>query len=366
MANQESRHSASIGIVAGYLLRLIRESTPLTQTGLAEALEVDLGTVQGWESGRRPLANMKAGALLTLRRRILALGASQQLVQLLDAAMDADRIITAFLHPPASLDLHPLALWVQTRETAHMVAWAARDIPPPAIVGRPERPRRGPVPTGPRLTATDRAEFFTHLRLIAETAQCAGDSAHLLRRQALYLASYDPSRDAQEWASHVLGNLRGALAVRGWSDRWVEARTTATVLARQGDPQALWDFIDRSLVDDDTGEAANLNYWAYWLGALPSTQSNDRFMRDRELSQWNPLTLLRLLVEGLHETPGSVDLYVHSMWAILTAHPWIPLADRCLAERIEDRSTQLLDGKVISARSRRDLGAVQYLLKRPN
>ncbi len=43
---------------------------------------------------------------------------------------------------------------------------------------------------------------------------------------------------------------------------WVH---TATALARLGDPQPLLGFIDRALADDDTAEAANLNYWALWL-----------------------------------------------------------------------------------------------------
>lgn len=45
--------------MTGFVLRLARESVPLTQTGLAQALGVDVDTLQGWESGRRPLANMR-------------------------------------------------------------------------------------------------------------------------------------------------------------------------------------------------------------------------------------------------------------------------------------------------------------------
>jgi len=68
----------------------------------------------------------------------------------------------------------------------------------------------------------------------------------------------------------------------------------------------------------------------------------------------------------MHETPGSVDLYVHSMWAILTAHPWIPLADPTLATQIADRFTRPLDGNVISTRPRQDLNSVQCRLKQHN
>lgn len=75
------------------------------------------------------------------------------------------------------------------------------------------------------------------------------------------------------------------------------------------------------MVDDDAGEAANLNYWAYWLGGTPLPQSDDMFLRDLQLTGWDPVTLLRGLTYGLHHAPGYVYLYAHTMWALLTAHP---------------------------------------------
>ncbi|MFD8997977.1 hypothetical protein [Streptomyces abikoensis] len=120
------------------------------------------------------------------------------------------------------------------------------------------------------------------------------------------------------------------LAVQGWSQHWAEARSIAA-LARQGDQQPLLDFIDRSLVDDDAVEAANLNYWAYWLGAAHGPQTDDGFMLDRGLTGWDPLTLLRLLVQGLDEAPTYVELYAHSLWALFTVCPWLPQATPTLA-----------------------------------
>ncbi|WP_435060177.1 helix-turn-helix domain-containing protein [Streptomyces sp. bgisy060] len=348
--------------MTGFVLRLVRESIPCTQAGLAEVLGVDVDTLQGWESGRRPLANMRAGALLELRRRLPALGADAGLVVWLDAAMDADRIIASALDGGGeAAGPHPLAGWVHTRDTAHMLAWALNGTVPPALAGRLPRPRRGPVAAAPQLAAADRAVFFDHLRETTEAAARQGEGGMLLHRQALYLASYDRGPDAAAWTAHTLHRRRDVLARRGWSPHWAGARSTATALARQGDAQPLLDFIDRALADDDTAEAANLNYWALWLGALPLPQPDDTFMRDRDLSGWDPVTLLRGLARGLHLAPGYVDLYAHSLWALLTAFPWLPQAAGPLSVPLRERTAQLLDGAAISARSRRELAHVHYV-----
>ncbi|WP_215910174.1 helix-turn-helix domain-containing protein [Streptacidiphilus fuscans] len=348
------------GIVAGFVLRLCRESAGHTQARIAEVLGVDLATVQGWESGRRPLANMKAGALLELRRRLPALGADAALVGMLDAAMDADRIIGAALGPPQDAARHPLAGWVHDRAVAHMIGWAAQGTPPPQIAARPRPPRRGAAPKTPLLPAADRQQFFEHLRQAAEEAHRAGQAAPLLRRQALYLTSYDRRPEARAWTTHALHQGRRVLGLRGWSDRWAEARSTATALARQGDPQPLVDFIDRALCDDDQGEAANLNYWAHWLGAGRGQHADDRFMADRDLTGWEPVALFRLLVQGVDEAPTYVELYAHTLWALLRLHPWLPLAVPGTAGLLTSQAEKLLDGAgpVLSSRARREITAV--------
>ncbi|MGW5820418.1 helix-turn-helix domain-containing protein [Streptomyces noursei] len=360
-ARPTSSNRAASGTVVGFVLRLTRESIPLTQTAMAEALGVGLGTVQGRESGRRPLANMKAGAFLDLKRRLLALGADHAALGLLDAAMDADRIIDAALAPLEELDLHPLAEWVHTRDTAHMIAWTVNGTPPPALRGRSPS-RRGPVATAPLMGAQDRVAFFANLREAVDAAD-GGDNRALLRRQALYLTSYDRSPEANSWTAHALHARRGIASALGGSPRWAEARSTATALARRGDPVPLLDFIDRAMADDDAAEAANLNYWAYWMGALREPQASDHFMADRTLTGWDPVTLLRGLARGFVESPGYVDLYAHSLWALLTAHPWLPQASLTLAHSLAGRVARILDDGVISPRSRRELGAVHYVLR---
>lgn len=361
-AGPSARSRATTGTIAGFVLRLTRESIPLTQAGLAEALSVDLATVQGRESGRRPLANMKAGALLDLRRRLLSLGADQTPLGLLEAAMDADRIIGAALDPSERPELHPLAGWVHTRDTAHMIAWALNGTPPPAL-RRPLPSRRGPVAAAPVLGSQERHAFFANLRTAVEVAAGAGDGCSLLHRQALYLTSYDRSSEANSWIAHALHSRRGLVGTQGGLPRWAEARSTAAALARRGDPVPLLDFIDRSIADDDAGEAANLNYWAYWMGALREPQADDAFMANRGLPGWDPATLFRGLVQGFHESPGYVDLYVHSLWTLLTAHTWLPQASPLVARDLSERVARILDEGLISPRSRRELGTVHYVLR---
>ncbi|MCX4546793.1 XRE family transcriptional regulator [Streptomyces sp. NBC_01565] len=280
---------------------------------------------------------------------------------MLDAAMDADRIIAATLQPVEGP--HPLAEWVHTRDTAHMLAWALTGIRPSSLAGIPHPRRRGPAAASPLLPALDRSAFFERLRTTAEAAPRTDAQGVLLHRQALYLTSYDKSPEAVAWTAQALHSRRGLLARRGWTPQWAEVRSTATALARLGDPVPLLDFIERAMADDDAGEAANLNYWAYWLGGIALPQSDDLFMRDRLLTGWDPVTLLRGLTCGLHHAPGYVDLYVHTMWALLAAHPWLPQASGRLMQDLAERTERLLDGGGVSERSRRELTTVNYVLR---
>jgi hypothetical protein len=232
-AKGAARGRAVTGTIAGFVLRMARESLSEngTQMGMAETVGVDLATWQGWESGRRPLANMKAGSLLELRRRLLGLGGDPALLGLLDPAMDADRILSYTIEHDDGRR-HPLADWVHTRDTAHMLAWALNGTAPPALAGRPVKARRGPVPKSPLLPAPERDRFFSHLRNTAEAAARAGEDGILLHRQALYLCSYDQSREATSWTGHALNARRDLLVSRGWTPHWAAARSTAAAVVR--------------------------------------------------------------------------------------------------------------------------------------
>jgi hypothetical protein len=104
-----------LGAVSGFLLKLIRESAALTQAQLAEQLGVDVASVQSWESGRRPLAALRATDLVGLRYRLVRCGAQPTLLATLDDAIQADLIIAETVQAGGQLiaaDGHPLCATV--------------------------------------------------------------------------------------------------------------------------------------------------------------------------------------------------------------------------------------------------------------
>jgi transcriptional regulator with XRE-family HTH domain len=100
------------GRVSGYVFKLIRESLGATQQQLAEDLAVGVATIQGWESGRRPLMAISAGNFLALRNRLCHLGANSPLLGALTLALETDHLLALALatpHRQADPTGHPLA-----------------------------------------------------------------------------------------------------------------------------------------------------------------------------------------------------------------------------------------------------------------
>src|SRR6266480_1090440 len=90
----------SEGRISGYVLKVIRESLGQTQERLAERLGVSAATVQGWESGRRPLMAMPAGNLMALRAELRGLGAAPALLDALTQGLEADLFVGEVLATP--------------------------------------------------------------------------------------------------------------------------------------------------------------------------------------------------------------------------------------------------------------------------
>ncbi|MEU0548695.1 helix-turn-helix transcriptional regulator [Micromonospora sp. NPDC005979] len=353
------------GEITGYLLKLIRESIPLTQEQLAVELEVDRVTVQSWESGRRPLTAVPLGQAITVRGRLGRLGANTLLLAALDDAAEADLILAAVLNEHVDrcdIAETPLGWSVLTHRLTDLILWAVLRQPPTITRGLPlAHPRRGPVASGPTLPVDQQRAFFAHLHLLAERAAAGRHPNVLLHRQACFLAGMDPTKAAAGWLTQTTTRAHRKTTFRTWSPLWPEARSVVTSLANQGDPEPLRDFIARAH-PDDACERAALNYSAYWVGEVPYRHRDDSFM-PQPLADWHGSTLLRHLVHRLEPAHPFVDLNIHNIWALLMARRGIALHNPAATRALLDRSVPLLDGDRISAQSRQELTSIVYRLR---
>ncbi|HEX2312805.1 MAG TPA: helix-turn-helix transcriptional regulator [Thermomonospora sp.] len=364
---QSSKVGQREGRVAGHVFKVIRESVGLTQEGMAEQLGVDPTTVQGWESGRRPLGAVPTGTYLATRNRLLRLGAQPRLLAQLEPALEADRFLGQVLGTrPAALPPpeHPLSSWVITRPFTDMTSWAVSGYVPSFLGGvRRKVARRGPVAAGPRLTAAEKAHFFEHLRIAAERADLGTVDGMLLRRQAHYVASFDDSAETTEWLAEMQRSEERRSRKDGdWSLSWPVLRSGAHSLARKGDREALRGFIDRAMRTDRC-EVANLNYWAYWLGEITEPQAADTFMVELPTRSWRGARLLAHLVDKLVPQNVYLDVVAHTMWALLQHRPSLVQDDPGTVGTLREHAGQVLDAEDISVRTRREVEEVLYGLR---
>ncbi|GAA1165985.1 transcriptional regulator with XRE-family HTH domain [Kitasatospora gansuensis] len=363
LTGSSPRAGQGFATVSGHLFKEIRERTGTSQERLAQALGVDKSTLQGWESGRRSLNSSRAGSLRALKRNLLRLGGDPTLLVLLDQALDADSIINFAVDDPTierAAD-HPLASWVLTRDTTHMLAWALTGIAPASLPAVEKPARRGPTPASPQLPPDVLRTFFGQMRRAAELAQWSGDDGALLRRQALYLCSYDTSSDTAAWLAEI--RRRPARAQpKGWSPDWADDRSVATSLTRHGDHDALAAFMATGM-GDEVGEAANLNYWAYWLGIDSLPKADDQFMVAAPAESWDALALLRGLADRLKPGIAAIDLNIHSVWALLALRKGLLAPAPDLGRTLQARVAVLLDADGISTQAREELISLHYGLK---
>ena len=354
------------GLITGYLLKLIRESAGLTQETLAEHLGVDTNTVQGWESGRRSLTGTRVATLVQVRHRLRQLGANPRLLSALDDAAEADYVLAYALgtEPDKSQPAaHPLACWVPKSSFAYMLAWPFTGQRPIALEHQAVRSRRGPVAQAPALTAEERMRFFQHLRVTAERSHADREldetGGTLLRRNVYYSLSWNQSNETMAWLRELEQREAGRLGrFDTWSPSWTAARSLVVARARQGDKEPLRHFI-RTALSSDACQAANLNYWAYWIGETTETYSSDEFMAG-DLGPWPGMALLRRFADNLDSTESLVDLYIHSLWALLERRGRLLDADPQLARALAHRGEMLLGEGGLSGQSRRELEQVHY------
>ncbi|MFE7424099.1 helix-turn-helix domain-containing protein [Streptomyces sp. NPDC057545] len=347
------------GTVSGYVFRLVREQLGHTQEALAERFRVSPDTVAGWESGRRPLTAVPVAHMLTCRHRLLRLGSAPALLMALERAMEADVLLAGALADDVHVDDSPIGAWVLQRDLVEVLSWPLNGVAPASLrtLPDPPRPRRGPVPRGPEFSAADRRRFFSCMRQAAEHAR--GRDRFLLRRQALYLAGYDDAPDTSEW----LAQQQRAERPDGWLTIWLNSRSVAAVAARQGDRDQMGHFITTTLVDDDAGEAANLNYWAYWIGEAPHIQMSDDFIAAANPGPWPGDKLMRHLVGGMNPNHGFFDLNVHTLWALLAIRPSLLRPGTPIGNELRASLPVLLDGRELSVRARRELEDIRYAIR---
>jgi transcriptional regulator with XRE-family HTH domain len=352
--------TSSEGRVSGYVFKLVRESAGRTQQQLAADLRVSPATIQGWESGRRPLMAMPAGQFLALRSRLSRLGATPALLGALTLALEADHILAQALatpHRQADPDSHPLGSWVLSRPLTTMTAWPIGGKIPDVLSSIQPSGRRGPVPAGPALSADERRHVIGHLQTVAERASRRDPDGLLLRRQAYYLTGFDQTPQTRQWLADMhRADQRALRPATGWSAAWPLARSTASALTRTGDPEPMRRFITGQL-GDDTGEMANLNYWAFWTGELGEQQASDSFIASTSPGSWHGGRLARHLADRLHGNIGFTELNIHSLWALFRIRPALAAL---LAADLETRIERLLDENQVSAPARRELEALRY------
>ncbi|QLJ00271.1 helix-turn-helix transcriptional regulator [Streptomyces sp. NEAU-sy36] len=346
------------GLLSGYVLRVIREQQGRTQEEAADHLKVATDTIAGWETGRRPLTAVPVGQLLGLRHRLMRMGVSPALLHALERALEADVVLASVLDEEAPIEENLLGVMVMRRELAEVLVWPLDGVPPRTIrtLPVPVRPRRGPAPPGPQLTASERRTFFARMRRTAEQAR--GPGQFLLRRQALYLSGYDQQPDASDWLAQQQRTERPD----DWLTGWLNERSVAAVAARRGDRDRMAYFIDTALQDDEAGEAANLAYWAYWIGETNIPQLSDDFIANDSLGPWNGSRLLTHLVEGIAPDHDYVDLNIHSVWSLLQVRPGL-LRSGAAARALRERLPVMLDGGELSSRGRRELESIRYAIR---
>jgi DNA-binding transcriptional regulator YiaG len=322
------RHPA---IIAGYVLKLARESVGLTQEGLASHLYADPHTVHSWETGRRPLTATHADTFISLQHKLARLGVSSLLLNSLRTALEADYvlgyILTSNLDDTQRIIDHPLGVSLLSSSLSGMLAWPLIGSTPSELrqVGRISR--RGPVSANPTLPATDRQRFFHQLRLDVErslplrekTAQHA-----VLVHQACFRAAWDTSPLTGQWLHDMWRSELAVGRLDHWSPRWLTVRSLAIARARQGDIESLDQFVSMGH-SSELCEVANLNYLAYWVGEISPSQTDNDFMISTCLLQsWTGVKLLGHLLTKMNVDDPDLVLNVHSVHMLLkkpiTAH----------------------------------------------
>lgn len=359
--------SRATGVVSGFVLKLARHSAGLTQEQFAAAVAVDVSTVQGWESGRRPLAAVHTGEFLHLSRRLSRLGAPASIGRHLREAVEADQVLSTGITVGAGWvdpDGHPLAAGVHRRTLTNLITWPINGQAPQHLhvfhtaTARAAR-RRGPTPAAPTLSVDERARFLDHMLTVAERATRPDEA--LLRRQAVYLLGFDQRPHVAAWLRSEWTRAAHRPPPSGDVTALLEARSAGVALAATGDPDRLRDFVAHTAADP-LAEAANLAYWAHWVGELPGEHADDTFMLDHDTRSWTGARLFEHLTARLDPKAVHLPLNLHTLHALIAARPTLlqnPAAATTLAAGL-DRLTAL---ETPTRTVREEIAGLRYALR---
>ncbi|MGE0170940.1 helix-turn-helix domain-containing protein [Nocardioides sp.] len=332
------------GRIGGAVLAAIRHELGATQEAFAERVRVGLSTVQAWESGRRPLVNASFQDIQRLSRQLRLAGAPPSLLHVLEQGLLADSIYADMA--AGTNGQHPLAAVVPDRMLTELLAWPLTGAPP-----RQLRATKAQL----HVAAGARDDVAAGLRRAADTS--AGDErGAMVRRQVKFLVAENPA--SVEWVrQQAAADVRQQPDVRSWSPAWAATRSQAVTAAHAGDLDALRRFIGQGL-DDEAAIAANLNYWAYWVG-----EHHVLWTRDADMIQpsqdWSGDRLLDSLVEGIVHAPYR-ELCAHALWALLRSRRHL-MARPAAAQRIAQAVDLALNAVELDDAARRRLEQVWYL-----
>lgn len=344
------------GLVSGYLLKLLRGAIGQTQAEFAERIAVDVSTVQGWESGRRPLTSLRHIDLMELRLALLSLGAPAEAVAQFDDASMADLLIGTAIEQgeqPVEGRPHPLAQLVHRRSLSTMITWPITGERPDALRGLRTVTRRGPVPDRPLLDDELRTRFFDHMLTVAESTDA---ERTLLRRQAMFLLGFDKRPSSVEFLNNARDRSMRSLANPDDTATGLMVRSGAMALARRGELDAVRSYIDGPGQQERHAQSS-LSYWAYWIGELGGTYTDDADLCRVPLHTWSGSQLLTHLLDHLTDD-GYAEMNVHTLSDLVLARPGL-LEQPELRSRTSRTVERALDA-AWSGRIRDDLVGVQY------
>lgn len=81
------------------------------------------------------------------------------------------------------------------------------------------------------------------------------------------------------------------------------------------------------------------------------------------LGSWGGTGLLTRLLEKLTADEPTLELYVHTVWALIRARPWIVESDPALTGALAAKVEALCDADEIPQQARRELDNVRYGLR---